>query len=173
MMDSVSCSEQAMFEFDLSIFYEDTASLQCSGAGNGDHIYFLLHLHLLHYDDVMIHIITSIIITISQWPLPWGGAPYNRWEIHLSDCFKQHNSLPCRVYIEMGRFWNKGSLITICQCFWWLSISKLFASPSGTQLFIELTIWNSMSCSECHYYNKSLTMLARETTGVLVGQKPH
>lgn len=117
MMDSVSCSEQAMFEFDLSIFYEDTAPLQCSGAGNGDHIYFLLHLHLLYYDDVMIHIITPIIIIIIQWPLPWGGAPHNRWEIHLSDCFKLHSSLPCRVYIEMGRFWNKGSLITICQCF--------------------------------------------------------
>lgn len=50
---------------------------------------------------------------------------------------------------------------------------KLSASPSGTQLFMELTIWDSMSCYECHYYNKSLTFLDSKATGVLVGQKTH
>lgn len=127
-------------------------------------------------DDVTIHITALIIIIIIiRWPLSWGGTPCDRWKLHLSNCLMLHNppAILSLYWDGWSAFWTEAA--------WWQFASvlggrispKLSASPSGAQLWMELTIWANWSCYEWHCYNTSFAPLDDKATGVLIGQEFH
>lgn len=125
------------------------------------------------YDDLLIHNI-SLIIIIIRWPLSWGRTPHDRWELHLSDCFMLHKfPCPSDFILWWAAFGTKAVWSQFVSVLGSYISPKLSASPSGTQLFMEPTIWVNLSCYECHYYNTSFAILCGKPTRVLVGEKCH
>lgn len=148
--------------------------LQHRWIDNGHHLYSLQLVHLLwwwcHYSHYCSHYyyyyypVTSVLGWNSLWQM---GASF----IGLLYAAQ----FPCHSEFILRRaaFGTKAAWSQFVSVLGSYISPKLSASPSGTQLFMELTIWANLSCYECHYYNKNLAILNGKSTGVLVGQKFH
>lgn len=140
---------------------------------NGHPLYSLQRVHLLlwwcHYSHYCSHYyyyypVTSVLGRNSLWQM---GASF----IGLLYAAQ----FPCHSEFILRRaaFRTKAAWSQFVSVLGSYISPKLSASPSGTQLFMELTIWDNLSCYECQYYNQSIAILNGKATEVLVGQKFH
>lgn len=128
--------------------------------------YYYVWCHYSHYysHHYYYYPVTSVLGWNSLWQM--GASFIGLLSIAQFPCHSEF--ILRRAAFQTKAAWSQ--FVSVLGSYIW---PKLSASPSGTQLFTELTLWDNLSCYECHYYNKNFAILDGKAPGVLVGQKFH